>query len=178
MSLIFHLTATWLSWRSRPQEVGVSDCDVITRRWGSVRYDVTWWFRRFPAAGIPSASYGAVMTSVGVVSAETSGNDAVTMETQHNKHVTQVNGALQALSPAPLTWWTRLVSAAAVDWTRRNRCDAAEPAHDDAMTSLAATVLTRVYMPHYVQIWRHSQNRKYSVHNCNAAREGPSHGYR
>ena len=78
MSLTIHRASTWLSWRSRLPEVGVSDCDVITRSGGSVRYDVTWWFRGFPA-GIPSA---AVITSVGVVSAETSGNDAVTMETQ------------------------------------------------------------------------------------------------
>ena len=60
----------------------MSGCDVITRSGGSVRYDVMVWFRRF-AAGIPSTPYGDVTKPVGVVWAETNGNDAVTMETKH-----------------------------------------------------------------------------------------------
>ena len=74
--------------------MGVSGCDAIIRSGGSVLYDVTWLSRGMPA--IPSTSYNDVIKPVGVVSVETSGYDAVTMETTHtHTHTHQVIEVMQ-----------------------------------------------------------------------------------
>jgi len=76
---LIHRVSTWRCCRRQTPEVGVSWRDVITRSGGSVRYVdiVTWcWFRVFPTPD-EGITCDDATKSVGVVSAETSENEAV-----------------------------------------------------------------------------------------------------